>query len=116
MNLRTSRLAASTVLALSLTAGVSASAIPTASAASMPCKPGAYYEIQGSGVNFRTGASANYKSRGLLYKGDWGRKLEKKGSWIKLQLGKKSRSGMAKGTTGWVASRYTSDCTPMQLD
>ncbi|MCD9880393.1 SH3 domain-containing protein [Streptomyces guryensis] len=116
MNLRTSRLAASAVLALSLTASVSVSAISTASAAEMPCKPGAYFEIHGSGVHLRAGAGVGYKSLGLLYKGDWGRKLEKKGSWIKLRLGQRSRSGLAKGTTGWVASRYAYDCTPMQLD
>ncbi|MFF5310376.1 hypothetical protein [Streptomyces massasporeus] len=45
-----------------------------------------------------------------------GKKLATKGSWIKLQLGQKSKSGLAKGTTGCVSKSYVSDCTPMQLD
>ncbi|MCX3287060.1 SH3 domain-containing protein [Streptomyces sp. NEAU-H22] len=99
------RLAASAMLALSLTA------------AEMPCKPKVYYYVyKSSGVNFRTGAGTGYASKGLLHKNDWGKKVATKGSWIKLRLGQKSKSGLAKGTTGWVSKSYVSDCTPMQLD
>ncbi|MFJ7180386.1 SH3 domain-containing protein [Streptomyces massasporeus] len=111
------RLATSAVLALSLTAGAVAVAAPAATAAEMPCKPNVYYYVyKSSGLNFRTGAGTGYASKGILHKNDWGKKLATKGSWIKLKLGQKSRSGPAKGTTGWVSKSYVSDCTPMQLD
>ncbi|MFJ7335403.1 SH3 domain-containing protein [Streptomyces sp. NPDC101110] len=111
------RLAASAMLALSLTAGAVVAAAPAATAAEMPCKPNVYYYVyKSSGVNFRTGAGTGYASKGLLHKNDWGKKIATKGSWIKLKLGQKSRSGIAKGTTGWVSKAYVSDCVPMQLD
>ncbi|MFD7552313.1 SH3 domain-containing protein [Streptomyces sp. NPDC059816] len=111
------RLAASAMLALAVTAGLAVTTAPAASAAEMPCKPRVYYEVyQANGVNFRSGAGTGYASKGLLYKGDWGKKIATKGSWIKLQLGQKSKSGLAKNSTGWVASTYLSDCVPMQLD
>ncbi|MCX4682128.1 cell wall hydrolase [Streptomyces sp. NBC_01433] len=92
MQLRASaRLAASAVLALSVTGGLAVTTAPAASAAQMP-------------------------SKGSLYRHDWGKKVASKSGWIKLQLGQKSRSGLAKGSTGWVASKYLSDCVPMQLD
>ncbi|MEV8092680.1 SH3 domain-containing protein [Streptomyces nigra] len=113
-------LAATTALAVGAAPSAFAQAPAAASAqtrAGMPCKPKVYYYVyQANGVNFRTGAGTNYPSRGLLYKNDWGKKIATKGSWIKLQLGAKSRSGLAKNTTGWVAKRYVSDCVPMQLD
>ncbi|MEU3090579.1 SH3 domain-containing protein [Streptomyces massasporeus] len=113
--LRTSvpaRLAASAVPALSLTAGTVAAGAPAATAATatateMPCKPNVrYYVCESSGVHFRTGTGTGYASKGILHKNDWGKKLATKGSWIKPQLGQKSRSGPAKGTTGWVATSY----------
>ncbi|MDL5199734.1 SH3 domain-containing protein [Streptomyces sp. ALI-76-A] len=110
------RLAATAMLALSVTAGLAATTAPAATAAEMPCKPRVYYEINTNAVNFRTGPSTAYKSKGLLYKGDWGKKVATKGSWIKLKLGQKSRTGLAKNTTGWVAKKYAYDCVPMQLD
>ncbi|MFC8784939.1 SH3 domain-containing protein [Streptomyces nigra] len=115
-------------VALAATAALAVGAAPSAFAqapaaaqaqarAGMPCKPNVYYYVyQANGVNFRTGAGTNYPSRGLLYKNDWGKKIATKGSWIKLQLGAKSRTGLAKNTTGWVAKKYVSDCVPMQLD
>ncbi|GAB7101697.1 hypothetical protein JCM4814A_94880 [Streptomyces phaeofaciens JCM 4814] len=110
------RMAATAVLALSVTAGLAVTTAPTARAAQMPCKPRVYYKINTSGVNFRTGPSTSYASKGLLYKGDWGKKIATKGSWIKLRLGQKSRTGLAKNTTGWVAKKYAYDCVPLQLD
>ncbi|MEU1077754.1 MULTISPECIES: SH3 domain-containing protein [unclassified Streptomyces] len=115
-------------VALAATAALAVGAAPSAFAqtpaaasaqarAAMPCKPGVYYYVyQANGVNFRTGPGTGYASRGLLYKNDWGKKIATKGSWIKLQLGTKSRSGLPKNTTGWVAKKYVSDCVPMQLD
>ncbi|MCX4826937.1 cell wall hydrolase [Streptomyces sp. NBC_01142] len=111
-------------LALAATAALTVGAAPSAFAAApaqaraaeMPCKPRVYYAVDANGVNFRTGAGARYASKGLLYKGDWGKRVATKGSWIKLQLGKKSRTGLAKNTTGWIAKKYAYDCVPMQLD
>ncbi|MGW4518428.1 SH3 domain-containing protein [Streptomyces sp. NPDC004393] len=117
MNLRTpARLAASGLLSFSVIAGVSAAAAPAASAADAPCVPRVYYTINTNAVNLRTGPSTGYASRGLLYKGDWGRKIGTSGSWIKLRLGQRSRTGLATGTTGWVAGRYAYDCVPTQTD
>lgn len=90
--------------------------MPSASAAEMPCKPRVYYKINTNGVNFRTKAATGYPSKGLLYKGDWGKKIDTRGAWIKLRLGKKSKTGLAKNTTGWVIKKYADYCTPMQLD
>ncbi|MBB6418488.1 SH3 domain-containing protein [Streptomyces sp. AK010] len=110
-------LAASAMPALSLSAGVVAAVAPAATAAEMPCEPNvSYYVSKSSGVNFRTGAGTGYASKGIPHKNDRGGKLATKGSWIKLQLGRKSKSGLAKGSTGWVSKSYVSDCTPMQLD
>ncbi|WP_331753372.1 SH3 domain-containing protein (plasmid) [Streptomyces sp. NBC_00637] len=106
-----------TVATVVMGAAASIAAVPTAAtAAEMPCKPRVYYEINSNGVNFRTGPSTAYKSKGLLYKHDWGKKVATSGSWIKLKLGQKSRTGIAKNTTGWVAKKYAYDCVPMQLD
>ncbi|GAB2883445.1 hypothetical protein GCM10027074_60070 [Streptomyces deserti] len=119
MKLRTrmpARLSASVALALSLTAGVAVTAAPTASAAEAPCVPRVYYTINTNATNFRTGPGTGYASKGLLYRGDWGKKIATKGSWIKLRLGQKSRTGLPKNSTGWVAKRLAYDCVPMQLD
>ena len=113
-------LAATAVLTVSAAPSAFAQAPSQASAqarAEMPCKPRVYYYVyQASGVNFRTGPGTGYTFKGLLYKNDWGKKIATKGSWIELKLGTKSRSGLAKNTTGWVAEKYVSDCVPMQLD
>ncbi|MDQ0847414.1 SH3-like domain-containing protein [Streptomyces sp. V1I6] len=45
-------------------AGSIAAVPPAATAAEMPCKPRVYYEINSNGVNFRTGPSTAYKSKG----------------------------------------------------
>ncbi|MCX5050987.1 SH3 domain-containing protein [Streptomyces sp. NBC_00474] len=109
------RIAAGMASAAVLIGGAAATA-PAASAAEMPCVPRVNYEINANGVNFRTHPGTGYKSLGLLYKGDWGKKIDTKGSWIKLRLGKKSRTGLPKNSTGWVSKRYAYFCTPMQTD
>lgn len=115
-------------VALAATAALTVGAAPAAFAqapakastqalTAMPCKPRVYYSVyRANGVNFRTGPGTGYVSRGLLYRNDWGKKIATKGSWIKLQLGARSRSGLARNTTGWVAKQFLSDCVPMQLD
>ncbi|MFM9452268.1 hypothetical protein [Streptomyces europaeiscabiei] len=64
-----------TVATVAMGAAVSTAALPTAAtAAEMPCKLRVHHEINSSGVNFRTGASTAYKSKGLLYKPGGARK------------------------------------------
>lgn len=57
-----------------------------------------------NGLNIRTGAGTSYASEGLLYKGDTGKVIDVKGDkpWTKISLLKKSKTGLAKGTSGWV--------------
>ncbi|WP_327357713.1 SH3 domain-containing protein [Streptomyces sp. NBC_01304] len=110
------------IVAATLAMGASASLVSApsvmaspASVTAMPCKPGKYYQVyRGAGVNIRSGPSTSHRSLGHLYKNDWGKKVDSKRGWIKLKLGKRSKSGLPKGTTGWVASTYLSDCVPTQ--
>ncbi|MEO3976784.1 SH3 domain-containing protein [Streptomyces sp. CAU 1734] len=55
-----------------------------------------------NGINFRTGPSTSYASKGLLYKADRLALYCKSGSWYKAKLVKRSKSGLKAGTTGWV--------------
>jgi hypothetical protein len=88
---------------------------PTGTTTSASACAGIYY-VTGNGVNFRRGASTAYRSIGLLYRNDEGRRIASHGSWVKLSLIRKSRSGLPAGTTGWVSKAYVQECTPTQLD
>ncbi|MEU5476875.1 SH3 domain-containing protein [Streptomyces mirabilis] len=55
-----------------------------------------------NGWNYRTGPSTAYASRGYLYRGDKLTVLCSRGSWDYSQLTKRSKSGIPKGTKGWV--------------
>ncbi|MFD4574730.1 hypothetical protein ACFWNK_21910 [Streptomyces sp. NPDC058417] len=68
------------------------------------------------GLAATAGPSTSYASKGLLYKGDWGKKVSAKAAWIKLQLSQKARIRLAKNATGRVAKKYAYDCVPLQLD
>lgn len=52
--------------------------------------------------NFRTGPSSGHRSRGYLYRGDKLKVLCSKGRWDYSQLSQRSKSGIPKGTRGWV--------------
>lgn len=52
--------------------------------------------------NYRSGPSTGYKSLGFLYRGDKLTVLCSKGSWDYAQLSSRSKTGIAKGTKGWV--------------
>lgn len=52
--------------------------------------------------NLRTGPSTAYASRGYLYRGDRLTVLCSRGNWDYTQLTRRSASGLAKGTKGWV--------------
>lgn len=52
--------------------------------------------------NLRTGPSTGYASRGYLYRGDRLTVLCSRGNWDYSQLTQRSKSGIPKGTRGWV--------------
>ncbi|GKQ33575.1 SH3 domain-containing protein [Streptomyces sp. A012304] len=55
-----------------------------------------------NGWNLRTGPSTAYASRGYLYRGDKLTVLCSRGVWDYSQLTQRSKSGIPKGTKGWV--------------
>lgn len=55
-----------------------------------------------NGWNYRTGPSTAYASRGYLYRGDKLTVLCSRGNWDYAQLTQRSKSGISKGTKGWV--------------
>ncbi|MFE0632634.1 SH3 domain-containing protein [Streptomyces sp. NPDC058864] len=66
------------------------------------------FKVNANGLNLRTGPSTGYTSVGLLYKSDgYIFKVQcyaAKNQWAYGYLTKKSKSGLAKGRTGWVSS------------
>lgn len=59
-------------------------------------------QVDGNGVNYRTGPSTSYSSKGFLYDGDDLRVYCGKGSWYYAKLTHRSKSGLAAGTYGWI--------------
>ncbi|MFE7440102.1 hypothetical protein ACFU7X_06535 [Streptomyces chartreusis] len=49
-----------------------------------------------------TGPGTNYATKGQLYNGDRLRVYCGKSNWFYTKLTARSKSGMAKGTAGWV--------------
>jgi hypothetical protein len=72
------------------------------------------WTVMKNAVNFRTGPATSYRSIGYLYKWDYGTKVAGKGSWVKLRLSERSKSGLKKGTTAWVHKNYVDQCVYMQ--
>lgn len=95
-------------LSVSLLAGAAAALAPAASAAtSSTCTYNIAdhdAEVDGAGVNYRTGPSTNYSSKGFLYTGDDLRVYCGKGNWYYTKLTHRSKSGLAAGTYGWIRS------------
>ncbi|WP_330342650.1 SH3 domain-containing protein [Streptomyces sp. NBC_00557] len=58
--------------------------------------------VSRNGWNLRTGPSTAYASRGYLFRGDKLTVLCSRGSWDYSQLSQRSKSGIPKGTRGWV--------------
>ncbi|MEV5282655.1 SH3 domain-containing protein [Streptomyces sp. NPDC006692] len=61
-------------------------------------------KVKNNGWNLRTGPSTGYTSRGYLYNGDRLNILCSRGSWDYTELSARSKSGLPKGTRGWVRS------------
>lgn len=55
-----------------------------------------------NGWNYRTGPGTTYASKGYLYRGDKLTVLCSRGNWDYSQLAQRSKSGIPKGTRGWV--------------
>lgn len=122
MKLRTTpaRLAASSMLALSVVAGVTATTTSTASAATATVGSRACTESVGlnttvsTTVKFRTGPGTKYLAKGQLPKGTrvyWACNKGSTGSaksWGYVKV----KSGVHKNKSGWVARTYIN--TPMQ--
>ncbi|EGX58459.1 MULTISPECIES: SH3 domain-containing protein [Streptomyces] len=99
---------ATVTLSASLLAGTAAALAPTASAAtSSTCTYNIAdhnAQVDGAGVNYRTGPSTSYRSKGFLYTGDDLRVYCGKGNWYYTKLTHRSKSGLASGTYGWIRS------------
>lgn len=101
------RLAATAMLALSVTAGLAVTTAPAAHAVGENSKCTVNWSNFGAtvaknGWNLRTGPSTAYASRGYLYRGDKLTVLCSRGAWDYSQLSQRSKSGIPKGTKGWV--------------
>lgn len=108
-------LAATAALTVGAAGSSAFAAAPTAAstrvAAANTCPT---WTVMKNGVNFRTGPSTAYRSIGYLYKWDYGTKVAGKGSWVKLRLSERSKSGLKKGTTAWVHKKFVDQCVYMQ--
>ncbi|MCX4682127.1 SH3 domain-containing protein [Streptomyces sp. NBC_01433] len=104
------RLITSAAIALSATAGLAVVTAPAAHAVGENSKctvnwsHGEAGTVSKNGWNLRTGPTTGYVSRGVLYRGDTVKLLCSRGNWDYTELSKRSKSGMAKGTRGWVRS------------
>ena len=74
------------------------------------------WTVTGNAVNFRSGPGTNYRAIGSLYRWDYGKRVASSGSWIKLKLSERSKTGLRAGTTGWVSKRYVEQCVYMNLN
>ncbi|MFF7166854.1 hypothetical protein ACFZBP_36655 [Streptomyces sp. NPDC008086] len=122
MNLRTSRLATSGLLTLSLVAGVTVATSATANAAvssvgKKACTESVKLNTRVSAtVKFRTGPGVKWLAKGQLAEDTrvyWGCNRGSTGSnksWSYVKV----KNGVHAGKVGWVSQRYVP--VPMQLD
>lgn len=61
-------------------------------------------QVDGNGINYRSGPGTSYASKGYLYDGDDLRIYCGKGAWYYGKLISRSKSGMAANTYGWIRS------------
>lgn len=101
------RSAVPAVLALAAAAALTVTAAPAAHAVGENSKCSVNWanfdaKVGKNAWNYRTGPSTAYSSRGYLYRGDKLKVLCSRGNWDYSQLTQRSKSGIAKGTRGWV--------------
>ncbi|MEV6676266.1 SH3 domain-containing protein [Streptomyces erythrochromogenes] len=101
-------------LALAVAAPVASAQASTVQASTASSSCSTWY-VNSNGVNFRTGPGTGYRSIGLLYYPDSGTRVSETGSWVKLRLRYKSRTGLPAGTTAWVSKSYSNPCLPIDL-
>ncbi|MFI1701413.1 SH3 domain-containing protein [Streptomyces bobili] len=104
---RVLRSAASAALALAAAAALTVVTAPAAHAVGENAKCSVNWrnfnaKVGKNAWNLRTGPSTAYSSRGYLYRADKLKVLCSKGSWDYSQLTQRSKSGIPKGTRGWV--------------
>ncbi|MEV7156989.1 SH3 domain-containing protein [Streptomyces misionensis] len=99
---------ATVTLSVSLLAGTAAALAPTASAASAStCTYNlADFDahVDGNGINYRTGPSTGYTSKGFLFDNDRLRVYCGKGNWYYTKLTHRLKSDLSAGTYGWIRS------------
>lgn len=102
------RRAAALAVSTALLAGGAMTLAPSASAVGAArCtynEPDYNAIVDVNGVNYRTGPSTRYSAKGLLYTGDRVRVHCGTSNWLYTSLTKRSTTGLAKGTAGWVRS------------
>ncbi|MGW0875325.1 SH3 domain-containing protein [Streptomyces sp. NPDC002740] len=101
------RSAAPAALALAAAAALTVTTAPAAHALGETSKCTVNWSnfgatVSKNGWNYRTGPGTTYASRGHLYRGDKLTVLCSRGNWDYSQLTHRSKSGIAKGTKGWV--------------
>jgi uncharacterized protein YgiM (DUF1202 family) len=104
---RVLRSAASAALALAAAAAMTVVTAPAAHAVGEHSKCSVNWsnfnaKVGKNAWNLRTGPSTAYSSRGYLYRADKLKVLCSKGRWDYSQLTQRSKSGIPKGTRGWV--------------
>ncbi|MYZ41094.1 hypothetical protein GT002_39810 [Streptomyces sp. SID4917] len=106
--MKNARRLATVTLSLSLLGGTAAALAPTASAASASTCTYNLADhdarVDGNGINYRTGPSTGYTSKGFLYDNDSLRVYCGKGDWYYTKLTHRSKSGLSAGTYGWIRS------------
>ncbi|MGW3308237.1 SH3 domain-containing protein [Streptomyces sp. NPDC001073] len=106
---RLKRTTLATTMGLAVAATLTVTAAPAAHAVGESSKctvnwsnyPGT---VAKNGWNYRGGPSTGYASRGYLYRGDKVTVLCSRGNWDYTALSTRSKSGIPKGTRGWVRS------------
>jgi uncharacterized protein YraI len=96
---------ATVALSVTLLGSTATALAPTASAAIASCTYNVADHnavVDGNGINYRTGPSTAYTSKGLLYDGDDLRVYCGNGSWYRTKLTSRSKSGLKAGTYGWT--------------
>ncbi|MER6256835.1 SH3 domain-containing protein [Streptomyces sp. NPDC001584] len=67
-------------------------------------------------VKLRTGPSAQRPGIGLLTPRDSVHVVRESGGWFQVEVDSKSETGLAGGTTGWVATKHVEPAVCMRLD
>lgn len=95
-------LAVAAAAALTVTTAPAAHAVGENHQCTVNWSPNFGAKVGKNAWNYRSGPSTGYKSLGHLYRGDKLKVFCSKGNWNYSQLTARSKSGIPKGTKGWV--------------